>query len=395
MKLVSAYSHSVSVDNAIKEMRRQIPQDIQPSLILCYYTEEYCPQELSTDLTKQFAHSVIMGASSCKGIMTDKGFHLGPVVGILAIIDTPSSAYASAITSLDDCPDVGLATQRALNAALAKCGRTGEQPDLVVLHTSSGAEEIAIDKINAEFGGYVPLLGGTAADNKITGDWSLFSHEFAYKSAVSVTVLFPSQPVTAGFQAGYSATEHFGTVTKVKGRELIEIDHKPCLDVYKSWIALSDNVTLYDDQTLFEHTNSFPFGRVSYGVDEQPLYNLAHPTQIGPHGGIETFTSIQEGETVHLMSGSKQRLISRAERVIETAKQSHLVNSSPIGSISIFCAGSMLNIEKTMNQVSQQIHNALDKKSYICPFTFGEQGGFNAGVNSHGNLMISSAVFHT
>lgn len=395
MKLVSAYSHSVSVSTAIDDMRRQIPQDIQPSLILCYYTEEYCPQELSLELTNQFPQSVTMGASSCRGIMTDKGFHQGPVVGILVITDNMSSAYASAITSLDECSDVGLATQRALNTALTKCKRTGEQPELIILHTSTGAEELAIDQINSEFGGYVPLLGGTAADHKMTGEWSLFSQADAHKSAVSVTVLFPSQPVTAGFQAGYSATEYSGTVTKVKGRELIEIDHKPSLNVYRDWIAMSDNVTLQDNQTLFENTNSFPLGRVSYGADGQALYNLAHPTQIGPNGGIETFTSIQEGETIHLMLGSKQRLISRAERVIETAKQSHLVDSSSIGSISIFCAGSMLNIETAMDQVSKQIHNALDKKSYICPFTFGEQGGFNTGVNSHGNLMISSAVFHT
>ncbi len=326
--------------------------------------------------------------------MTDKGFHVGPVVGILAIFDNPSSAYASAITSLDECNDVGMATQRSLNAALAKCGRTGEQPDLIILHTSTGTEEIAVDKINSEFGGYVPLLGGTAADNKITGNWSLFSNASAHKSAVAITVLFPSQPVTAGFQAGYSATAYSGIVTKVQGRELIEIDHKPSLDAYRNWVSLSDNVTLNDNQALFENTNSFPLGRVSYGLDDQPLYNLAHPTQIGPNGGIETFTSIQEGETVHLMSGCKQRLISRAERVVDTARGSLLLDSTPIGSISIFCAGSMLNIEKTMNQVSEQIYDALDKKAYICPFTFGEQGGFNTGVNSHGNLMISSAVFH-
>jgi len=375
-------------------METQIPIDVVPSLVLCYFTEEYSYTELASKLHQRFPDTPIQGASSCRGIMTEKGFHTGPVVGLLLICDNVTSAYGCSTVCYDDFNSIEEATLNTLNQAIKNSGRVGEQPDLILLHTTSGSEEAAVACINEEFCGYVPLMGGTAADNQVTGNWGIFSNHTTTRSGVSISVLYPSQSISTGFQAGYSATDISGLVTKVQGRELIEIDNQPALDVYRAWVAEFDNSELVVNGKLFESTNSFPFGRVSYGDKQQPLYNLAHPVQIGPNGGIETFTSIQLGEVIHLMTGTRQRLISRAERVVDAAKSSHLSGLSSIGGLCIFCAGSMIHIEETMNQVSQQVHYALDKKPFICPFTYGEQGGFNPRVNSHGNLMISSAVFH-
>ena len=50
---------------------------------------------------------------------------------------------------------------------------TGELPQLVLLHTSPGLEEVVLAGIDAEFGATVPVVGGSAADDGVAGQWQL------------------------------------------------------------------------------------------------------------------------------------------------------------------------------------------------------------------------------
>lgn len=111
-------------------------------------------------------------------------------------------------------------------------------------------------------------------------------------------------------------------------------------------------------------------------------------------GGIELFTQISVGEELTLMKGSREHLIARAAKVVNAAFNQKLEESRKIGVINIFCAGPMLHLMQDMNSVCEQINQELEHLPFICPFTFGEQGRFIGGENGHGNLMISSAIFH-
>ncbi|WP_375322422.1 FIST N-terminal domain-containing protein [Aliivibrio logei] len=46
----------------------------EPSIILCYFTEEHNEKIILSLLKKQFPNSKIHGCTSCQGIMTDDGF---------------------------------------------------------------------------------------------------------------------------------------------------------------------------------------------------------------------------------------------------------------------------------------------------------------------------------
>ncbi|BDU37186.1 FIST signal transduction protein [Vibrio nigripulchritudo] len=394
MKLISAFSHCSDESEAVIDLSSQIPDDIYPSLILCYFTEEYSAKALKNQLTQQFPDTPIQGCTSCRGILTEKGFHRGPVVGLMILADSQStSAYGTGIS--DGClTSAAQNTKKVLREAIQNSGRVGELPSLIIVHATPGFEEPVIDAIYQEFGTLVPLIGGSAADHSLEGKWHVFTEQATSQEGISISVLFPSSPCETGFHTGYSTTGVSGEVTKVGHRSILEIDHKPALDVYQTWCQSLGN-HIVDEQSLFATTNLFPLGRIVGSIDYQPIYKLSHPVKTSSNGeGIELFTEIAEGERVHLMTGSKERLISRAGKVIQLTNDACIDMGEPLGAINIFCAGSMLHIESAMNTVCEQVHSALKNQPFICPFTYGEQGRFENGINAHGNLMVSSVVFH-
>ncbi|MFA0909464.1 histidine kinase, partial [Vibrio cholerae] len=81
-------------------------------------------------------------------------------------------------------------------------------------------------------------------------------------------------------------------------------------------------------------------------------------------------------------------------RVIQEASYKSYQDRALFGSLTIFCAGSMLRLGQDIHKVQQKIMEQLNGCAFICPFTFGEQGRFINGENAHGNLMISSVVFY-
>ncbi|EPJ2732811.1 FIST C-terminal domain-containing protein, partial [Vibrio parahaemolyticus] len=148
------------------------------------------------------------------------------------------------------------------------------------------------------------------------------------------------------------------------------------------------------ENLLFTNSSAYPLGRVAGHLYDRPYYKLSHPIRETEDGGIELFTQISVGEELTLMKGSREHLIARAAKVVNAAFNQKLEESRKIGVINIFCAGPMLHLMQDMNSVCEQINQELEHLPFICPFTFGEQGRFIGGENGHGNLMISSAIFH-
>jgi hypothetical protein len=63
------------------------------------------------------------------------------------------------------------------------------------------------------------------------------------------------------------------------------------------------------------------------------------------------------------------------------------------GAMAIYCGGCMLAVRPRMDEVVAELRAALPGVPFLGAFTFGEQGQSVAGVNLHGNLMISVVVF--
>ncbi|WP_165311361.1 FIST signal transduction protein [Vibrio ziniensis] len=393
MRLKTAISNELDANAAIEHIKLSISIE-GIKAIVCYYTEAYCNQNLSNVLSRHFPNIPLIGCSSCKGLMTESGCHCGPVIGVMAIYDnSPYSAYGTANVSLTDCNDFKQAVNSAINKALSKANRVGEVPDFIILHATPGNEERIIEAIDAQFGTQVPIIGGSAADNNIAGNWSVFNEDNESSEALTLLVGFPSIPIATGLSVGYSPTEYYGLVTKAHGRYIYSINKKPAKQIYQEWLRVHSGLTILDEY-LFDYVSEFPIGNVVGYIGSQPYFKLSHPIRITEDDALEMFSESKVGETITLMTGSKKHLVERASRVVKDANTKNYNESEMVGGILIFCAGSMLHLGEQMTEVYKKISAQMNKQPFICPFTFGEQGKLVGGENAHGNLMISSAIFY-
>lgn len=386
-------THQLNESLAIEELSGQISRTNLVSII-CYFTQNYGAEKLRLAFKQHFANISIVGCSTCKGLMTERGLHFGSVIGLIAIYDSNSTAYGSSVVAIKENILIEDATQQAIELALEKAERIGELPSFAIIHSTPGLEEHLISSFDNYFKTPIPIIGATAADNTIKGQWSIFNEDDSTNNGIAIQLLFPSKPLATGFSAGYSPTEYSGVVTKCCNREIIEIDHLPAQERYRSWI-LEHSDTDIPEWFQFQVVTQYPLGRVAGTLYDKPYYKLSHPIRVTDTEGILLFTDIHKGDSVTLMSGDREQLISRPARVIKEAKRHSEHNAKLTGAICVICAGAMLHLEKEMEQVYEKILNEMGDLPFICPFTFGEQGRFVNGDNGHGNLMISAATFYS
>jgi hypothetical protein len=138
-----------------------------------------------------------------------------------------------------------------------------------------------------------------------------------------------------------------------------------------------------------------PLGRIVGEFGGIPYFQLSHPETFSADRALTLFTKIREGERVYLMRGSKDALVSRPKRVVDSALRNASVrDAKPIGALVIYCAGCMLTVKERMGEVVENFNSALGTDiPFLGAFTFGEQGCFFGGENRHGNLMISALLF--
>ncbi|MDF2152179.1 FIST N-terminal domain-containing protein [Vibrio sp. CAU 1672] len=393
MHCQSLFSHITDEESAIRYFRQAL-DDENLAFLICYYTQEYNPKVLHQSLRKSFPNIPFHGASSCQAVMTEQGYHAGPVIAMLAIYDSREHAYGTGLCSYVEPGDSGVyEVNQALDMALLHANRVGEVPNLILLHSTPGCEEEQIKALDERLGTLVPIIGGSAADNEIAQKWSIMTTQGTSGNGVSMTLFFSSQPVEIAFSAGHIPTKIKGIATKTDQRCLMEIDHRPALEVYREWMD-KHSEQMEQDTFLFGVASAYPIGRVAGKIYDRPYYKLSHPVRGTENGGLETFTTIKEGEELYLMKGSRENLVGRAARVVSNALNQKVLESPKIGAINIFCAGPMRYLKQDIDSICEQLNKELDELPFICPFTFGEQGRFIGGEIGHGNLMISSAVFH-
>ena len=391
MKIASACSALSDTQQALVEAYGELCSKLEgaPSMLFCHPTAEHNMEQLVEDLQSIAPGVPVHGATSCQGVMTEERVILGEGygLGLLGVYDE-EGGYGVGFSEVAE--DARSAAREALLAALKSAGREGEAPDAIFVSSLPGVEEEVLLGIQEVVGLQVPVLGGSAADNDVIGEWSQFSSGRISRSALVVSVLFPSGELGHAFHSGYMPTRHKGTATRVEGRILWEIDHRPAIEVYNEWTDGRLSAALQGTQALLMHSTLDPLGRQAGDAMGVPYYMLSHPASVVAGGGLSLFTQVHEGELMVLMEGSMDSLVTRAARVVDSAVQNCNVFTEDLaGGLLVYCAGCMLTVRDRMEQVREEINQVMGGRPYLGIFTFGEQGCVREGDNRHGNLMIS------
>lgn len=261
---------------------------------------------------------------------------------------------------------------------------------MVWLTVAPGQEEQVLDGLRAVVGSETLIVGGSSADNDVSGGWAQFGPDECHGDGVVVSVLFPSRPVTSYYQSGYAPTGDSGLVTGIEGRRLTRIDGAPAASVYHRWTGGAVPVAGDAPFSILSDATLWPLGRVTREVANVPFHLLAHPAVANPDGSIDLFADLSEGDRIWQMQGTADSLVARAGRIAAQARNN--AGDEISGALVVYCGGCMLAVEDRMEEVRAGLKSALGDAPWLGVFTFGEQGVPTGGVAEHGNLMISCTV---
>lgn len=364
-----------------------------PDLLLVYPSVSYDCGVLLREFREMAPRAAMQGCTSCLGALSSSGSHLhdGIGLGVMGMRDS-DGAFGAGVCAIGG--DTRRATHRALEAAMGQAGRPGEVPAAVLINTVPGAEELVIQAVEQYFDADIPIVGGTSADNDMSGAWLQFANGAVEKSGVSVAVLHPTCRVGTGFHGGYEPSGHGARVTKAEGRVVLELDGRRAVDVYDEWTEGLVAHVRQNGGGLVPTTSLRPLGRAVSSFGGVPYYRLSYVVAATSQGGLELFTGISEGDAVELMCGTKESLVHRAGRVVSSAlAHSEIHQADVMAALLFYCTGCMLVVQDQLDAVRNSLTLELGRAPFLTAFTLGEQGGFTGARNHHGNLMIASLVF--
>ncbi len=396
---------SPSTADALAELDRAIGSSgIDPALIFVFYDGAHDDALIFQYARDRFPHAALLGGTSCGGVMSEAGLGGAGSIGMLLIEDADGD-YGAAAVRLG--ADPAAQAEQALHAALAAADCAGELPELIWIYQAPGQEEAVMEGLRRVVGDRCPIMGGSSADNEVTGAWRQLGPAGPMDDGLVVAVLFSSGGIGVSFQGGYAASGSSGIVTRVgvdqscetglnakaSGRQILTIDDEPAADVYNRWIGGVLSEKLDTGGSILVDTTMYPLGIDAGEVDGVTHYLLVHPDRILADRALSTFACIEEGTRLYSMRGEKTRLIMRAGRVASAATATLAGGIENLaGGLMVYCAGCMLAVGEQMPEVSEAVSSSFDGMPFLGCFTYGEQGAV-LEKNAHGNLMISAITF--
>jgi hypothetical protein len=326
----------------------------------------------------------VIGNTSFTGVIMPEGFVSGDAgfVGILALADEDLEVGVSALPKTDDARTTGQEVAlEAVQAAGMDCA-----PDYFYMVAPPGEEEFYLKGITDVIG-RVPLFGGSAADNSISGEWQLFTGEGAFADGVAVAFFYSDKSFANYYTGAYRETGDMGIITKLDGvRGLVEIDGVPAVKKYAEWTGV-DPDTL-KGQALLVAAITSPLGVKDRLGD---LVAIRHPMNGNDDYSMAVGSNLAVGTAVIRMEATVDELIDSTGEALKVVKDRLDAPASAFHLV--HCGGRRAGIGDRIDEVAAQIKNEAGDVPFICEFTFGEYGYEDDGNNTCGGLMLSFTAF--
>ena len=309
MEVRAASSNALTLDEAVADVAEQL-HSFAPTVLVVAFNTCFSGESLVTELERRF-QCVIAGCTSCRGsfCISSNSSSAQASLSVLGIHD-PNGNYGVGQARLNS-DDVVASARNALDMALYASGRGYECPAVIWCMLPPGEEEKIIAGFQSIVGEKVPILGGSSADNDVSGQWQQISTLTADDSQIVVLVLYPSSPLGYAFSSGYKPGANKVTVTKCNGRLLEELNNVSAPVLYNHLTQQSIEQYLPGGDILSEST-LFPLGRKVSTSSQYEEYILSHPHLVTPDGALTLFSEVAEGDELTIMVGTRDSLIHRA-----------------------------------------------------------------------------------
>jgi hypothetical protein len=384
------YVHTYSTFGKSSEETEQQLRQISarpPAWVLMYGPHDAPFQQVTSRIGRQFPGVPVFGATSYQGVFTPSGF---------------SRDIALLVGEARDCikPAVSLqkvgpakARESSEKACLEIEHQLGRRPNTLLLHATPGFEERILEGVQRAYGNDVPVYGGSAADDNLAGHWQVFANKESCVEGFLLVGIWSTRLPQGSFLGGYLPSEHSGTITKVEGRVVLEIDGHPAAATYNQWTDGVITQELNAGGKVLLKTNLLPLARTVGDSHGMPRRLLSHPHEVfASNRGLSFFTEFSVGDRVTLMTSTKNPLVTRVGRAAQRARSAS--KGPQLGGLLIYCGGCLASLLDQADRIASEFDRELEGAPFIGISTFGEQGAFFTKAESwHGNLMCSAMVF--
>ena len=387
MKALTGFSKNKNAYQAGLEAAKMAGKNKDAKLVFAYMSCDYKIKDVIKGIKEVYSCPVI-GNTSFTGVIMPEGYVGGnePFVGIMVLSD-PSMvvgvgfADRKAYQSARDAGEAATKTARVMTKM-----PYNDEPDLMYMTASPTEEEFFLKGANRVVG-RVPLFGGSAADNTISGNWSLYLDNKVTGEGVAVALIYMKNGFVNEFTGAYRETKDMGIITKVEGsRQLVSIDGVPAVKKYAQWRGRKPSEFM--GAKLLSETITSPLGVKDRLGD---LIAIRHPMNGNDDYSMNIGANLAEGTTVIRMEATVDELISS---VGKTLKKLNARCKKPVVAYHlVHCGGRRAGIDARINEVYKEIKKNVNGVPFIMEFTFGEYGYVEDGNNTTGGLMLSFTAF--
>ena len=382
MQLTTAGGDAESFESKLTEITSR-----PPAWILMYGPDDSPFERIMSTIARRYPGVPVLGATSFRGVFTSNGFSRD----VALLVSEESDGIALTVS----LREVGAAY--AKTASQMACQemeqKLGKRPSTLLLHATPGFEERILEGVRSAYGNEVPVYGGSAADDSLSGRWKVFANgSVCGEGFLLVGLSCPEAPM-GSFLGGFLPTEHCGTITKVDRRQVVEIDGKPAAAVYNAWTGGIIASELVTGGNVLLKTDLFPLARSLDNSLGMPRRLLSHPHHVeADTKALSFFAEFARGDKVTLMTSTREPLISRVRRSVQRARGTN--KTRPRGGLLVYCGGSLGGMLDQADKISSEFAAELGRAPFVGIATFGEQGTFfNKAESWHGNLMCSALIF--
>ena len=385
MKSNVGYSTLESAFEAGKETAEKAKHGLKGSKVGMLFTSvDYNQNEVMKGVKSVVGDTPIVGCTSSGAIIvpdgvitSDHGF-----AGML-LLDDENMVVGAAGSPLKN----GDARETGRMVAMEALDRAGLDyaPSYYYMAASPKEEEYYVKGIQ-DIIGDVPFFGGSAADNEVKGDWSIFCDGTSFSDGVAVIFFYTDKPIETVYTGAYHESKNVGIITKIDGdRKLVEIDGVPALKKYAEWT--NKNADELMGMNLLAASVTAPLG-VKDTIGD--LIAIRHPMVGNKDYSINIGNKLAVNTAIIQMECTVDELINSTGA---TLKDVNNKLDTPAAYFLVHCGGRKIGIGDRIEEVHKELVKASKGVPFITVFTFGEYGYNEHTRNTCGGLMLSFTGF--
>jgi hypothetical protein len=378
----------LAVRSAVEQARAQL-RGARPLAAYITSTVDHAAARVHAAFKEALGGVALHGVTTSLGILTPEGVR-NPGGGAVAVMLFGGDPGAALVASSRE-PDGRRAGETAAQQLMRQAG--GKLPKLILFNASPGLEEDMLQGIASVCPG-VPCQGGTAADDTISGQWSVFTDEGPAPTGLSLLGLFGELRLGTSLSTPYAPTGTRAQATATEGRTLKTLDGQPASQVLGRWLEGAIDHQVRMGGNILAQTALRPLG-VRRTAGRREHYVTVHPAQIhAAQGTVDIFARISPGDEVCLMTSSADALVGEVARLIDAAlAQGGLTVRDVKGASLIFCAGCAGALGARIDEGLRSFQRLLPGVPMLGLCTFGEQGYIPGLGNVHQDLSLSLTLF--